>query len=349
MVAMSATNEAASEQPGPDTEVQDAGEQPLLDASAAIDNASADELLEFVTGQAPEKDPEPEAPAATATEQAGEKPPVKVEEAPAAKDTEPPASKPPGRLSVRALPVEQQQEMADALSLVREGKATDVLEALKTLRGEEAKPAAAKEKAEAAPKADDDQDTPPETPTGIKAIEDQLAQLRAERKQANLDYEPEEVDRLTNEIEDTLVSLQEAKAQAAQERQAQERQQSEATTYNDQYQSAVDELEGQYPDSLDDESKFSQLLDDKITAARVRNDPALKDPRFILSFAKDIHELLTPPPSGRAPSPPPPARRPTGEGVAPGHTQAARPTPDQVKARIDSSDPDELLAALAAG
>ena len=341
MVPMTTPDSTPGEQPGndPTTVTEEVSEQPLEgDFASQLEAQSADQLLDLITGEEP-------VPAATESTPppASEQPPKKDEEE-APQGT---PSKPPGRLSVRALPADQQLETAEALALVREGKAADLLDALQQIRGVQAPPAKPAD-AQADPDASTEQNPPTEEATGdVAQIEARLAQLRAERKAAKQDFDTDEEERLTTEIEDTLISLQEAKIQAATAKATTEQVQN---SYDEQYQAAVDELEANYPDSLDDDSQSSQLLDDKITAARVRKDPALQDPRFILKFAEDIKNLLTPKGSPRPPSAPPiRTQRPTGAAVAPGHSQAPRPTAEQALAMINSiDDPDVLLAAITA-
>jgi hypothetical protein len=320
------------------------GENPALDSNNVApvseqpqtsdpNDLSADQLLEMITGDAQATpNPAPDSPAPSAQD----------EDEPPAEPTA--ASKPPGRVSQRFLPAEQQMENAEALALIREGKATDMLDALQSIRGLRGQPAADPATAEADPFATPDAPEPqdPTAPASaaLAQLEATLADLREQREQAEADYEEPRVKaRIQSQIEDTIRQI--AKADIAAERQS-----LQANSYNAEYQSAVDVLEAQFPESLDEDSQFYQLLDDKVTAARARNDAALQDPKFILKFAEEIQTLLAPKTPGRPASAPPRAARPTGAAVAPGHSQAPRPTQDQIKAAIDNADPDDLLAAL---
>lgn len=334
---MTTTDPTPSEQPEIESAtVTPESEQPQT--AATIDDLSEDQLLELATGDFPET---------TVPPVASEQPPVQSaqpdeEQPPAA--AEEPESKIKGRISQRFLPPEQQLENAQAYSLVREGKATDLLDALQQLRGIAKLPAASQPAAEANPEAPAAQEPPAASPPAastVTELEESLADLRAQREEAEANYEdPREKARIQNQIEDTIRKIARAEAEA-------ERQQVAAGSYQAEYESAVDELEASYPETLDENSKFYELLDDKVTAAQARKDPALKDPRFILQFAAEINDLLAPKTPGRpAPAPTVKAQRPTGAAVAPGHSQAPRPTQDQIKAAIDAASPDDLLAAL---
>lgn len=342
---MSTTNAAPGEQPGQDTQTEiPAGAQPQ-DIAQALESQTAEQLLELITGKAPEGPPPAATPPATTAPQDSEQPPVVVpqEDAPPV-ETPPEIKPPPGRASHRFLPEEEQREHLQALDLVREKKAKDLPDAYRQLRGEPEStiappPAAGEESATAVP-------SPQATtqPGPLKDLQDRLTDLREQRKQAKMNFEPEEEDRLTNEIEDTLVSLQEARTQAA-------LQQQQDATYDEQYQAALNELDAQYPDARDDTSTFSELLDALVIKARVDKDPILKNPRYVLEIAERLATTLAPKPPTPGTPPTGPttrAQRPTGSAVAPGHVSAPRYTQDQEKAIIDASSPEALLAALTA-
>jgi hypothetical protein len=70
------------------------------------------------------------------------------------------------------------------------------------------------------------------------------------------------------------------------------------------YSAAVDELESTYPAVLDDESEFTALLDEKLAAARYRQDPKLANPRYILELAANVAKLLSKPSALQPPQPP---------------------------------------------
>jgi len=337
---MSTTNATPGEQPGQDSQTVPDGAQPQ-DLASQLESQTAEQLLELITGQAPEGPPSAPIPAAPIPD--GEQPPDSTppdEVPPEAGSTE--IKPPPGRASHRFLPEEEQREHLQALDLVREKKAKDLPDAYRQLRGE-LEPIAAPpvEGGEPAPAV---VPTPPEPATAepLQVIQNRLTDLREQRKQAKRDFDPDEEDRLTTEIEDTLVALQEAKTNAAQRQQVQ-------VAYEQQYQTALDELDKLYPDAQDDTSDFSELLDAMVIKARVDKDPILNDPRYVLTLAERLAAKLAPKPTGTPPTGPTTrAQRPTGALVAPGHSQAPRLNPDQTKAFIDSQSPEDLLAALVA-
>jgi hypothetical protein len=303
--------------------------------AATINDLSEEQLLELATGDFPEPTVANEPPPTQSAQPDGE-------QTPAANGNE----KIKGRISQRFLPPDQQLENAQAYELVRSKQATDLLDALQQIRGIAKLPAASQPPdAEATPEAPAAQEPPaasqPPASNTVTELEEQLHSLREQREEAEANYEdPREKARIQNQIEDTIRKIARAEAEA-------ERQQAAAGSYSADYDAAVDELEASYPDALDENSTFYGLLDDKIVAAQARKDPALQDPRFILKFAAEIHDLIAPKVPGKpAPAPTVKAQRPTGAAVAPGHSQAPRPSADQIKAAIDAASPETLLAAL---
>jgi len=336
---MTTPDDTLSEQPEIEsTTVTPESEQPQ-NAAATINDLSEEQLLELATGDFPETTVPPvanEQPPTQSAQPESEQPPAAAEE----------PEKIKGRISQRFLPPDQQLENAQAYELVRSKQATDLLDALQQIRGIAKLPAASQPPAaEANPEAPAAQEPPaasqPPASNTVTELEEQLTNLRAQREEAEANYEdPREKARIQNQIEDTIRKIARAEAEA-------ERQQAVAGNYQAEYDAAVDELESAYPDVLDENSEFYKWLDIKITAAEARKDPRLKDPQFILNFAAEINDLLTPKVPGKpAPAPTVKAQRPTGAAVAPGHSQAPRPTQDQIKAAINAASTDELLAAL---
>jgi len=327
---MTTQEPAHGEQPGTEIDGAPASEQPR-DAQD-MNEYSADELLEAITRN-------PDAPSATTSPT----PPPASEQPPTGEETE--EQREQGkkgnslRLRLSALPPDQQQETAEAYRLVSEGKAADLLEALQQLRGVTSNPTPAQ--------SDDGTETPPPSTEQklsiVQELEVQLDDLRAQRKQARAEFDSDTEDQLTVEIENLArkIAKEEIKAES---------QQKELTKAEEQFRSdyaqAVYELETSYPDVLNDDSEFTALLDEKLAAARYRNDPKLADPRYILELAQSVQNLLVKP-SGARPPQPPAVPRPTGAGVAPVHNQPPRPTEDQLRAAIDQASPDELLAYIA--
>lgn len=338
---------APGEQPGQTdtTPATQTSEQP---SSVDVNDFSADQLLEAITGSPEVKAPTTETnPAPPASEQ----PPA--EETKPNEDATPPKKENAIRLRFSALPADQQQETAEAYRMVRDGEAADMLEAYQKLRGTSAsQPAANPPAAKETPAAEKTEET--ETPSEVQSLQAELADLREQRKAAKKDFDSDLEDDLSTKIEDMTLKLAkaEAKAEALEEfskkSEAQARQQ-----WNEAYESAVEVLEEQYPAVLDDNHPFTRLLDGKAAAAKASNDPRLANPEYLLEFAKELTEeleALAPKPSGVAPQPPPNTPRPTGSAVAPAKTTPARMTDQQAAAVFydESTSPDDILAALTA-
>jgi hypothetical protein len=358
---MTAPQQDPGEQPGIEQTATAApvSEQPPAAAQAppSLDDMSADEILDLLTSETPpqseptpseESTPTAEEPAPQSTANPADEEPDDTD------DTDPPAAqtgtKAPGRLSVRALPAEQQLETADALAMVRAGEAVDLLDALQKMRGTRQAPAPA-DPFDGQPQAKQE-DTAP-TPQDVAAIDKEIADLRAQRDDAKARYEDDEKDALTLKIEDAIIRRNDAKMEAA------FRAQQEAASkqsFEAQYDSAVSELEAKFPDVLNEDAPFTKILGDRMDAARSRKAPELKDPRYILKLAEETADLLgiakaapatpTTPAKPSVSAPPPAPRRANGAAVAPAHPAANRPTQDEVLARIDQSSMAELLEAL---
>lgn len=346
--------ETPDAQPGEQPAVVDApgGEQPQdrVNLQAQLDGLDGQGLASLLdhlnSAPAPAS---PEAPAPVATDvPAGEQPQEVVVEAPAAEapaQEEPRSTaKPPNRLSVRSLPVDQQVQLATALDLVRHGKATDIHDAIRQAAGVTTEaPAAtattespATTEAPAAPAA-------PTKPSAVAEVENRIKDLRAQRRQAHAEFNTDLAQDLTEQIEDAQVDLVRAENAARVS-------QTQAQSYQQDYDSAVDEMEAKYPDSLDEDSTFYRVLDDRVTAAQARKDPRLSDPRYILAMADEVAADLKVTGQKKETTPPPaaPARpaRPAGTTVAPGHGGAARPSADQLRALIAETPVEDLLAVM---
>ena len=255
------------------------------------------------------------------------------------------------RLSVRGIPPEQQNMLADALRAVRNGEAPDVVTAIRQLAGE---PAAA---GGGAPGADEpgSTDATPATeinqsqPSGKAELLSKIADLRAQRKQATLDYDAPTIASLTDQIEDLMLEVH--RAEAAETVVA-----AQVGDWQRQHDAAIGAVESKYADALaDPDSGFAEFLDNMVVAARASEDPALADPNFIVAFADKVASRLGIRPSAagavpRVPSAPtaPPAKasRQVGSTVAPGHTQAPRFTPDQMRQLAETAPIEAVHAAL---
>lgn len=351
----------SGEQPSNETvNATQAGAQPQdAPATLSFDTFSEDELLGAITGQPVDEAPINTPPATPDATPPADPPatqePVNDDVSAAGDDTPAPAdNKPPGRLSVRSLQADQQLELAQAIDMVRKGEASDTLEALQLIRGttpqatpSEAAPATQQPATESAPA------NPPAQSKDEAAIQTEIEELRAQRASAKKDFDADLEEQLTEKIEDALVRLSEAKLHSVLHTQQAATQ---AAAYEDRYQAAVAELETVFPDVLDENSVMTRLLDDKVTAAIARKDPALQDPGYILKFAQEVAEMIgakpataqQPAPAAKVPAPPAAPRRGTASDLAPSTPAAGRPTAEQARQIIDQADPDTLLAALSA-
>lgn len=320
---MTTPDTAPSEQP--ETEIQTAPASATPQESAPdIDSLTEDEKIAVLLGEplpAMEK---------AAPEQPQDQGPPPVEETPA---------KPKGwRVRLDRVPENARQETADALALMTDGKAANLEDALHQLRGTSVEPTPNPE-----PPASE---APQEQPQIIQELNARITELRAERKAAASEFDDDKAEALSIEIDqiNRHLAREEAKAELFAEQQQQKAREFEA-----EYDKAIDELEEKFPEVLEENSRFTELLEEKLAAARFRNDPGLADPRFILTKAREAAALLTPPaspaPSVRKAPAPPAATRPTGATVAPAHNHSPRPTEDQIRAAIDNASVDELLEA----
>lgn len=310
------------------------GEQPdAADLSTVIANLDSDSLsqaLGFTDAPVTAPANEPEPPAEIDEPDDGAQP----------DDDTPPSAdgsevKPKGRLSVRALPADEQKQLAVALEMVRKGEASTVFAALQTMAGPVANEPDTTPAADVPPAA-----TPPsQSLPAVAAIESELADLRAQRKAAKEDFDVTLESDLTDQIEDKIAELSAAKANAVIAQQAQ-------GAWREQYLSAVDAMEARYPDAADETTTFYELLDNKVLAAEARKDPALNDPNYILKFADQVAAVLRTPANARPPAPPVRAKAPVGAAVAPGHSQVTRVSPDQLRDLIKNASPEELGAVI---
>jgi hypothetical protein len=331
---MSNANQSPSGQPANENMSEELGAQPdsTFDVSAAIanlDEANLRRVLGFEELQetpSPTLEPEqqPLEPVSETLDHGGEQPPELAQS----------ETRPKGRISVRSLPADEQKQLAVAVEMVRVGDATTVYEALQQLAGTPPEiPASTSD--EIAP----EPITPPlQTPAAVAELEAKIADLRAQRKAANADFDTVAASELTDQIEDAIADLGTAKAHAVVEKQA-------LGAWQQQYLSAVDVMEEKYPDATDETTPFYQLLDDKVTAAEARKDPALNDPNYILKFAEQVATVLRQS-SPRPMSPPSKPRVPVGASVAPGHSAVDRQTPDQIRELIKTASLEEIGAVI---
>ena len=312
-------SDAASEQPAATIDpATDTSAQPQGDPTPAAE--FADHAAIFAALEAAERgevyQPQPDVEEAPPAEVVA---PV-VEQTPATETIVP--DKAPQRISVRALPAEQQRQLAQAVELVRNGQAADITAAILQITGDEFAPEALATAPDVPAAA-----SAPVVPDDVTAINTRLDELREQRKQAIKDYDADAQADLTTAIEKAQLELLRAE-QSATTRTA------EVQSYQQAYDTAVDELETKHPQSTDETTPFYQILADKVDAAKARRDPALADPRFILRFADDVAAMLgtATPQAKPTPAAPAPARasRPVGSALAPGQASAARVSTDEL-------------------
>lgn len=330
MRSMTTHNQSHGEQPGAENDGATVGAQPQP-AELDMSSFSADQLLAAITGDSPPPEETPTAtPEGNLQNDNGEEP----ESTPANQGQQ--GKNDSIRLRLSALPPDEQKEAAEAYRLVREGKAPDLFEAYKQLRGT----------TESNPDPNAQQQAAPQEatkPAIVSELETQLSEARARLKEARETFDADTEDEVEAEIQTLVRKLAKEEFKAEME---QQQTSNAAETFQAEYDAAVDELESAYPAVLDDNSEFTQLLDEKLAAARYRNDPKLSDPRYILELADQVEGILNKP-SGKKPSPPPAVPRPNGAQVAPAHNQSPRPSEDQMRAAIASASPEDLLAVIA--
>lgn len=255
------------------------------------------------------------------------------------------------RVSVRSLPEDQQAIVARAVEMVRSGEAPDIATATARIAGPPT------EKPDATSDTDETSETShPETPTEtgdpVAEIQTKIADLRAQRKQAMVDYDAEAQADLTEQIEEAIGELSDAKAIA---RFAEREQQAQVGNYREKYEATIEVIETLYPDLHDDDSSFSRVFDGMVANARAKNDPALSDPTHLRQIASEVAEILSVTPAGAKPAaaakptpvPAPPRRTAAnGSAVAPGHTEASRITSDDARRFISTASLEELDALI---
>lgn len=330
-----ANENAAGEQPAVTQDQAPAGEQlanrTVENASSPLENLSGAELLAALEAaeyglESTEIPDETEREEEQAPEDA---PPVaETETAPAAESETTTENKPLRRLPLGGIEEATRNEFAEAANLIREGKAKDLSEAVAILRGTplETQPPADTNRTEAPPTA--------QTSKSVADIQQQIAELREQRDQADDEFDKPTVRKLTNEIEDLQVSLVRAELAERENRAL-------AKSWDDQHNAACDEVEAKFNDFAKTEPRFYQLLEDRRVAMESRNDPALNDPKFIIAEAEKIAAILgwdkpvTPAPKAKAVIP-------NGKDIAPAHQSAARISRTEAQSMIQTMPIDQL-------
>lgn len=338
-----------SEQPAND-EVTTAlaSEQPQGDATALFKSLSEDQQNRILYPDEYEGEPEPEPAEPQAAEPVKAEPAAKPEEPeepdtetaepegkeqpePEATDTEEPIK----RVSTRSLEREESIRISDAIQMVKEGKAKSFNEAYRKLSPEEepAQPVPAPEERQPVAEA-------PQTYPAVEALSNELTQLRAQRKEAMANFEHETSADLTDQIEDKIAEIVEAKATARQQAEASKQIQAE-------WQKSVTEVEAKYQELNDDASPMSRLLDGLVQGEIARGkNPDLRalaeEAATILKVSTKTAPTTTAAPKPN-PAPAPPLRtKANGSAVAAGHTQAGSITEAEASRYINSGDLDSI-------
>lgn len=338
-----------------DTTETGLGEQPAIDAANTAQETSAqpesgsiiskfDSLSEaernailFPDEESDDADYAPDTPdePAAPTAKAEDEPPI---------ETASQTGKAPKRVSVRALPDDQQVLVARAVEMVRNGEAPDILTAAALLGGgtqDQGADTQGSDTAAAVTSPAGESDT-------IASIQTRLADLREQRKTAILEYDGAKQAELSDSIEEAIAELSEAKAIARlNEREVQ----AQAHTYQQKYQQAVEEIEALYPDLQDDDSAFSRVFDGMVASGRGKNPQAYADAAELRELADEVAGILRVQPARnqqtRTPLPAQPRPSvPNGSAVAPGHTQASRITSEEAKRYLETATLEQLDALI---
>jgi len=330
------------EQPAATETTTDAGVKPQGDnLMAQIDSLSDEQQLALLDGK-----PAPQTETTATPAKGTEAQPIEGEQPQPGSGTE---TKPQPdahegkalRLRLSKLTPEKQKETAEAYQMVTDGKAEDLYDALRQMRGDTAEPT------ETADEANVEEETDPE-PTVLESLQSELDALQAELAQAEDDYAGSDVkgpiQTQINKV-NREIAKEEMKAELAAEKQ-----QGNAQTYVELYREAVAEVEETYAEAFDTNPNFERILDALKDQAETRKDPRTKKPTFILELAAEAAEMLgiTQAATTRTPAPNPPARaaKPVGSQTAPGHTHRVVPSQDQILAGIDSLSIEELAALV---
>ncbi len=266
-------------------------------------------------------------------------------------DDEPPADpaapptdkKPRTRISLGGIEPATQTQLAVVAELLRTGQAVDLAHALEIIEG---KPAQGRQ----APAARTEPDQPAAAivPPAheLQEIDQRIADLSEQRRQASADYRNDVVLELTEQIEDAKIEKMRAEQRA-------EIRASQQATFETQANAHVAETFEKYPDLADETSPLARLVNNKILAAEVAGDPALNQPDYFAKFADEIAGLIgvaksAPTPTATNPATRPPLRqsRPVGASLAPGHGGSRPLTSAEAREAIDQLDPKALASLI---
>lgn len=325
----------------------DAGEQPHQQSlDDTLDSMPLSDLRAVLDGEFPTKpkteNPPPAAEVETETKP-GEQPAAEVVNPAAVEPATPETPRAPSRIRIGALPENDQTLLTEALDLVKTGKATDLASAILTLKG----PSQTIPDAGPASSGSPAGETTAPAPKTVESLSSELDALYEQQDQAAKDFDrPTEL-----KIERQIHAKREEIAEARHEAREQTRAVQDAqTTYHTQFSTAVDAIEERYEAARDDDSAFSRILNDRVTAARARGDQALADPTFISRFADEVATDLGIKPKSGAPAPIPlkPVEpiRPVGSTVAPGNQGLSRTSKEQAISSFEELSAEEQARVL---
>ena len=194
MRSMTTHNQSHGEQPGAENDGATVGAQPQP-AELDMSSFSEEQLLAAITGDSPPTDPS----AATTVEQSdtSQTPDDGAQPEPNPANQGQQGKNDSIRLRLSALPPEEQKEAAEAYRLVREGKAPDLFEAYKQLRGTKESDTDPNAQQQAAPQE-------AAKPAIVSELETQLSEARARLKEARDTFDADAEDAIEAEIQ-TLV------------------------------------------------------------------------------------------------------------------------------------------------
>lgn len=355
----------AGEQPQPNTQtLPEGGAQPQqqkpLDVQAAISGMTNEkDIGALLFGNA---EPAPTTPSTPSGETSPAELTTLSQEPAGAQPLEPaqgdapqePQSQPQSleRISLKSLHPDERVLIAQAKEMVREGKAASFADAFQSLIKPEAgtQEPAPQAQAQAQPQSDP-QPSPAtaavELDQSVTDITTRLADLRAQRKAAVEEFDrPAEIE-LTNQIEDTLADLAEAKSQSAIRNR-------ESTTQDQAIEAVIQDIYVDHPEAEDPDSFFSYRMTRELTAYEKAHGSIRNHPQQLKGLASKIAAEITgqstgqtqqQPAAAAAPILPRQNARPIG-AAAPGHSAAVRTSPDQLQGLINTASAEDLRAAL---
>jgi hypothetical protein len=362
------TPQAAGAQPQPGTtaQVETSGHTPgsdttneQFDASSAIDSMTDVKAMEEIlfgekppTAPAPSAQETPEEPAqganpAESTQPGSEQHGTDDDDASSPASREP-NEQGPDRISLRTLPPAERKLVTEAVNLFRSGKAATMADALTQLglaagSTPQEQPAAQESQQQAPDPAPAPQpDAPPPDPE-VARIAAVLADLREQRRKAIAEYDRETEAQLTDQIEDAVAELSEAKATARIEKQ-------NASRQDQLIQSAVEEVNLKFPEAEDPDSFFSYRLSRALDKYEETYGPIRQNPGQLLVLAEKVQQDIGPAmgqprqPVHQAPKPDVQAR-PLGI-AAQGQNAPPRLTGEALQRAVDSATPEQLFEAL---